>query len=204
VLQREEHVIEGEKLRSWIEAHGETQAAFAARCGLSRVNLSYAMGSIRQVTRPNADAIERATNGEISAELLFRQFNEAKVAKREQTEDTPPKSGPREFPTTDLGSTPDEIRASIRRSKAMLAKGGLSATQHAAIEGKILSGLGALARLEERAKIEDHPDFPGVLDLVLVALERTLRQLGVNPNGARSVFADHLEAAEAEQQRRAA
>jgi hypothetical protein len=119
-------------------------------------------------------------------------------------DEAPPESGPRETILPELGKTPDEIRESVRRSKALLAKGKLSPTQHAAIEGKILSGLGALARLEERQKLEDHPEFEAFADLVHIALERTLRQFGVEPTGARTVFADHLEAAEVEQQKRAA
>lgn len=133
--------------------------------------------------------IERVTNGEITSDSWS---------------DASPESGPRDSAATELGSTPEEIRASVRRSKALLAKGGLSATQHAQIEGKILSGLGALARLDERAALEDHPSFDAFCDLVHLALERTLQQYGVDPKGARTAFARHLVAAEDEQQRRAA
>jgi transcriptional regulator with XRE-family HTH domain len=119
-------------------------------------------------------------------------------------EPAPPASEKRSTVLTELGKTPDEIRASVQRCKKLLAEEKLSPTQHGQIEAKILSGLGALARLEERSKIEDHPDFESFTDLIHVALERTLRQLGVDPTGARTVFADNLEAAEAEQQKRAA
>jgi transcriptional regulator with XRE-family HTH domain len=119
-------------------------------------------------------------------------------------DEAPPSSRSRAVAIPELGKTPDEIKASVRRCKALAQKTGLSPTQQAQLEAKVLSGLGALARLEERSKIEDHPDFDSFTDLIHVALERTLRQLGVDPAGVRSIFADHLEAAEAEQQRRAA
>lgn len=201
-------MLEGEKLRKWIEAAGETQEAFALRAGLSRTLLSYAMGNKRPTTRANADAIERATSGEISADALVEQYENAKISKRAHVEEEPaPASGPRTLVDEPLapGQTLEKLRRSAARTERLLRNPQLSASHAAALEGRHQAALVAIQKIELEGALENHPDFPGVLDLVLMALERTLRQLGVNPDGARSVFAGHLEAAEAEQlQRRAA
>jgi molecular chaperone GrpE (heat shock protein) len=53
--------------------------------------------------------------------------------------------------------------------------------------------LSALARLEERASLEDHPEFPAKLEIILDALDATLRQFGVEPVGAREAFVAHVD-----------
>jgi hypothetical protein len=105
----------------------------------------------------------------------------------------PPASERRAAPPveTTLGSTPDELRASASRCKALAKQAGLSPTQQAQLEGKTISALTALARLEERQAIHEHPDFsPLVEDLVLAV--RSV--LGPNaPDGIESRIADELE-----------
>lgn len=108
-----------------------------------------------------------------------------------------------EEPTDEpLGTTPEELRASARRLKTLARRPGLTPGQQATLEGKLAT---VLCRLDERAKaLEGHPDFDAHVEDVLTALEETLKQYGVNPNGARTVFADHLETLEAKRVRRAA
>lgn len=104
----------------------------------------------------------------------------------------------------DLGNTRDELRATAQEIDAVRRKGGLTPNQDAALLGKRISALTALARQEDRCALEDHPDFEAFVDLSLKALEATLAQYGVSRDGARSVFADHLERLEAERLKRAA
>lgn len=117
--------------------------------------------------------------------------------------EAPPASEDRPTPRA-LGTTHDELRATVQEIDAVRAKGGLTPNQDAALLGKRASVLAALARLEDRTALEDHPDVDTFLDDVLAALERTLEARGVAAAGARTEFATHLEALEAERARRAA
>lgn len=103
-----------------------------------------------------------------------------------------------------LGQTADELRETAARLKRLARRKSLSISQQIQIEARLGSILAALARLEDRTAIEDHPDFEVLLSDILTALERTFGGRGVPSAGARSEFAGHLEAVEAERQRRAA
>lgn len=194
----------GEKLREWLAKAGETQDVFSTRAGLSRTNLYFVLTNQRRCSRANAEAISRATNGDVTADELERQYDETPVSPRVKREDeTPPASEERPLPR-DLGNTRDELRATVQEIDAVRRKGGLTPNQDAALLGKRTSALTALARQEDRCALEDHPDFEVFTDDALRALEATLAQYGVDTTGARSVFAAHLERIEAERQRRAA
>ena len=194
----------GEKLREWLTKAGETQDVFSTRAGLSRTNLYFVLTNQRRCSRANAEAISRATNGDIVADELERQYDETPVTPRVKREDeSPPASEERPLPR-ELGNTRDELRATVQEIDAVRRKGGLTPNQDAALLGKRTSALTALARQEDRCALEDHPDFEAFVDLSLKALEATLAQYGVSPDGARSVFADHLERLEAERLKRAA
>ncbi len=108
----------------------------------------------------------------------------------------PPESGPREVVLPELGSTPDEIRASVRRALALLGEKEITVKQRLDAEGRIQVGLSTLARLEERASLEDHPEFAAKLEIILDALDATLKQFGVNPVGAREAFVSHVDVLE--------
>lgn len=103
-----------------------------------------------------------------------------------------------------LGQTADELRETAGRLKRLARRKSLSISQQIQIEARLGAILAALARLEDRMAIEDHPDFEGLLSDILTALERTLDGRGVPVDGVRSEFAGHLEVVEAERQRRAA
>jgi DNA-binding transcriptional regulator YdaS (Cro superfamily) len=194
----------GERLREWLVKAGETQDVFSTRAGLSRTNLYFVLTNQRRCSRANAEAISRATNGDISADELERQYDETPVTPRVKREDeTPPVSEERPLPR-ELGNTRDELRMTVQEIDAVRRKGGLTPNQDAALLGKRTSALTALARQEDRSALEDHPDFEAFTDDALRALEATLAQYGVDVTGARSVFAAHLERIEAERQRRAA
>lgn len=119
------------------------------------------------------------------------------------TEPTPPSEkrprGPRVRGTThaELWLTLDEIDDELEDNE-------LSGTARASLLGRKASTLDRISRLEERQKLEDHPDFEAFAEDALRAVEATLRHYGIEPDGARAVFADHLERLEAERQRRAA
>lgn len=194
----------GERLREWLVKAGETQDVFSTRAGLSRTNLYFVLTNQRRCSRANAEAISRATNGDISADELERQYDETPVTPRVKREDeTPPASKERPLPR-ELGNTRDELRATVQEIDAVRRKGGLTPNQDAALLGKRATTLSALARQEDRSALEDHPDFEAFTDDALKAIEATFAQYGVDATGARSVFAAHLERIEAERQRRAA
>lgn len=79
------------------------------------------------------------------------------------TADNPPPSDPPPSVAVDagikMGSTLDELRASVARLTAILAKAKLSPSQVAALEGKRISALIAISKLEQAGKLEDHPEF---------------------------------------------
>ena len=115
----------------------------------------------------------------------------------EPTAADPPPSGSRTIEGK-IGATIDELRVGVARLNDLLGKGKLSPGQIAQLEGKRISALTAIARLEERGTLEEHPEFDGFLDLVMLALDETLQHFGVNPSGSRTVFADKIERIEAE------
>lgn len=119
-------------------------------------------------------------------------------------EPEPPQSGPRETELPALGNTIDEIDASVRRAKSVIAKGGLSATQHAALERTILAGLSDLTALRMRGKIEDHVEYASLVEAVLDALDTVLRERGIEPFTARMRFVDLYESNRMGAEKRAA
>lgn len=111
-------------------------------------------------------------------------------------EPSAPISGPRAIILPELGSTPDELRSSVRRALALLHEKEITVKQKLDAEGRIQVGLSALARLDERASLEQHPDFLPKLEIILDALDATLRKYGVNPVGARESFVEFVDAFE--------
>jgi transcriptional regulator with XRE-family HTH domain len=119
------------------------------------------------------------------------------------TSDEPPASNP---PASEsrkiqgkIGATIDELRVGVARLNDLLGRGKLSPGQIAQLEGKRISALTAIARLEERGGLEEHPEFDAFVDLALTAFERTIREhYGLDPAGARTAFASYLEQIENE------
>lgn len=183
--------VAAKTLREWLEKNQVNAAELARRCSSGPLHFDRKrIGELLACTHVRADLlaeIERVTAGEVPASLWLEEAA------------PPSETRPRE-----LGNTRDELRATVQEIDAVRRKGGLSPTQEAALIGKRTSALMALARQEDRCALEDHPDFEVHIDDVLQALEATISQFGVNPTGARSAFADHLERIEAERQRRAA
>ncbi len=127
------------------------------------------------------------------------------AASSERPKSDPPPSGSRSFAVEGgkIGATIDELRVGVARLNDLLGRGKLSPGQVAQLEGKRISALTAIARLEERASLEEHPDFDGFLDLVLSAFEQTIREhYGLDPTGARTAFAGYVERIEAERTRK--
>ncbi|MDI1450014.1 hypothetical protein [Polyangium sp. 6x1] len=87
-------------------------------------------------------------------------------APRTEAEAPPPSDAPRDAPPV-LGTTAEELRASVARLTKILQTGKLSPAQIATLEGKRITALSTLARLEQAGSIEHHPEFDGaVADLV--------------------------------------
>ncbi len=89
----------------------------------------------------------------------------------EPTAADPPESGSRSVEKIKLGSTLDELRASVERLTAILAKAKLSPSQVAALEGKRISALIAISKQEQAGKLEDHPEFGAFRTDVLDAIK---------------------------------
>lgn len=118
-------------------------------------------------------------------------------------EPTVPASEKRPAAPRELGTTRDELWATVKDIDKALG-GDLPASHRAQLLGKRASVLTAIARQEDRCAMDEHPDFEAFSEDALKALEATLRHYGVDPTGARTVFAEQLEAAEAARTRRAA
>lgn len=181
-----------EALRKWLEVERISYSELARRCSSERNKFI-----AKQITRVVVD-------GQTPPPQLAGALEELLgIPASVWREEPPPASEDRPTPRA-LGTTHEELRTTVQEIDAVRAKGGLTPNQDAALLGKRASVLAALARCEDRAKLEDHPDIDAFLDDVLAALERTLEARGVPSTGARSEFADHLEAIEAERARRAA
>lgn len=188
-----------DRLREWLKSNGWTATRLAKEIGTSLATITYICRKEREPSAFMRDAIEKATGGAIKAADWAN--DEAAVANCEE----PPASGQRGIvEPAKLGTTREELEDIAARCKALARVPGLSPREQAALEGQRRAAMSELRRLDESAKIEDHPDFPQLVDDMLRALEATLAQHGVNPDGARSSFAAHLERIEAQRQRRAA
>lgn len=173
--------------------------AIGDACGVSRTAANQWRDVAKYRPRPKYWAIiARVTEGRVP-QASWESWEHLGTPEAEP----PPASEDRPTPRA-LGTTHDELRATVREIDAVRAKGGLTPNQDAALLGKRASVLAALARLEDRTALEDHPEFEGLLDGILSALERTLAARGIDATGARTEFADHLEAIEAERAKRAA
>lgn len=62
-------------------------------------------------------------------------------------------------PARKLGTTREELWATVEDIDTELRGGNLSATQRASLIGKRSNTLGAIGRLEKAQALEDHPDF---------------------------------------------
>ncbi len=93
------------------------------------------------------------------------------AASDEPTAAEPPESGSRSVEKIKLGSTLDELRASVERLTAILGRGKLSPAQVAQLEGKRISALIAISKQEQAGKLEDHPEFGAFRSDILDAIK---------------------------------
>ena len=110
------------------------------------------------------------------------------------TSDEPPASSPPESESRKIegkiGATIDELRVGVARLNDLLGKGKLSPSQVAQLEGKRVSALVAIARLEERGGLEDHPDFDSFIADTIDAFKETITAFGVELSPALKMYAD--------------
>ena len=88
------------------------------------------------------------------------------------SDEPPPSSGSRSVEGVKLGTTKDELRASVERLTAILHKGKLSPSQVAQLEGKRISALIAISKQEQGGKLEEHPEFAEFKRDVLDAIKQ--------------------------------
>jgi hypothetical protein len=173
-------------------------AMLAAECGLGgHQNVCQWYG--KRAKRPSPKywtIIQRVCGISTTAWETWEQLGPIEAA--------PPPSEKRPKGPRERGSTHEELWRTLDEIDDELEDNELSGTARASLLGRKASTLDRISRLEERQKLEDHPEFDAFAELLHVALERTLKHYGIDPTGARTVFADHLEAAETEQQKRAA
>ena len=84
-------------------------------------------------------------------------------------EPAPPKSEQR--PARKLGSTREELWATVEDIDRELRGSALSSSQRASLLGKRAGTLSAIARMEKAGALEDHPDFAAFRDDVLGAMK---------------------------------
>lgn len=81
----------------------------------------------------------------------------------------PPKSEQR--PARKLGSTREELWATVQDIDTELRGSALSSSQRASLLGKRAGTLSAIARMEKAGALEDHPDFTAFRDDILGAIK---------------------------------
>ncbi|MDC3959037.1 helix-turn-helix domain-containing protein [Polyangium jinanense] len=120
-------------------------------------------------------------------------------APRTEAEAPPPSDPPHDAPPV-LGTTAEELRASVARLTKILQTGKLSPAQIATLEGKRITALTALAKLEQAASIENHPEWPGVMADLVDAVFDAIDAAGVVVKaeiGIGALIADRFEALQA-------
>lgn len=168
------------------EPHGVTEASarVAEACGVSRPFVGHWRGG-KSVPPKHWGNVARVTGIPVEEwetwELLVREEPEPASEERPTAE-----------PDVPLGTTADELRRSVQRLERLARKPGITPAQAATAEGKRVTALTALSRLEERAAIADHPDFTGLLEDLVAAV---VAELGPDaPEGLEARIADRFEA----------
>lgn len=177
-------------LDKWREGRGYREIGRMLGCSAGNITL-FKQG--RVPAKPYLEKLERIADIPPIAWQWWICVDPSKsAASDEPTAADPPESGSRSVEGVKLGSTLDELRVGVARLNDLLGKGKLSPSHIAQLEGKRISALTAIARLEERGGIEHHPEWDVFSELVLDALDETLRHFGLDPNGARKVWLDNL------------
>jgi transcriptional regulator with XRE-family HTH domain len=156
-------------LDAWKKRLGLSVRDVAARVGCAHGTISNWTRGERTPLDGQRKVLEEVTGGEVPASWWF--FWALGDGLEDDRPSPAPESGPREIALPELGSTPDELRASVRRALALLGEKEITLKQRLDAEGRIQVGLSALARLEERAKLEEHPDFAAFRADILGSIE---------------------------------
>ncbi len=183
-----------EQVREWLNGRGIRHQEFADRCKIDRALLSRYLNGHRRPSSGHRLAIARETAGEFRPEAWDGPLAAAleREREREPWEQQQPASDRRPVaPPRELGTTPDELRESIRAIERDLSAPGLTPPQRTQLHRAKVAALTALSRLEERAGIQDHPEFCDLIeDLVTAVCE----ELGPNaPPGIEARIAERFE-----------
>jgi transcriptional regulator with XRE-family HTH domain len=87
-------------------------------------------------------------------------------------------------------NTADELRVSVARLSKLLGSPKLSPVQVATLEGKRITALSTLARLEQSGPLEEHPEFSDFITDTLDAFKETITAFGVELSPALQMYAD--------------
>lgn len=102
-------------------------------------------------------------------------------------EPTPPPASEKR-PARKLGSTREELWATVEDIDTELRGSALSSSQRASLLGKRAGTLSAIARMEKTAALEEHPDFAGHREDIKAALRETLETIGADKAQAFDIF----------------
>jgi transcriptional regulator with XRE-family HTH domain len=175
-----------------------SQGQIAKRLDVSQAAISQFMTSAK---RPAEDMRRRLREAfAIPFEAWDEELDEAEASGKASRTKTPPSPSP----PPELGPIGEELDASAARLKAQVLGGGLTASQKGTLEGKLAAVLCKIADKRLKGGIQDHPEFAEHVADTFEALEATLREFGVEPNGARTVFAERLAAIEGARARKVA
>lgn len=150
------------------EPHGVTEASarIAEACGITRPLVSH-WRSGKRVPPKHWQTVQRVTGVDPSEFETWELLGPAEVEPASEER-------PLEILDAPLGSTSDELRRSVQRLERLARTPGITPAQAATAEGKRVTALTALARLEERQAIHEHPDAAAFLEDVVRAIEDTL------------------------------
>lgn len=112
-----------------------------------------------------------------------------------EAEPAPPPASEKR-PARKLGSTREELWATVEDIDVELRGSALSSSQRASLLGKRAGTLSAIARMEKSAALEDHPDFAGHKEDIKAALRETLEAIGADKVQAFDIFRKALVKAE--------
>ncbi|MDC3962870.1 helix-turn-helix domain-containing protein [Polyangium jinanense] len=189
------------RLDAWRGATGYRE--LAARLGCSPGLLTgWKQG--RTPAAPYLEKLEALADIPPIAWSWWTRTGEGKAAPSATSRTEAPRTEAEAPPSSDappvLGTTAEELRASVARLTKILQAGKLSPAQIATLEGKRITALTALAKLEQTASIESHPEFEGVMSDLVDAVFDAIDAAGVVVKaeiGIGALIADRFEALQA-------
>lgn len=158
-------------------------AAVGEACGVSR---QYVTGwrNGKPVPPKHWPTVARVTGIPVEVWETWELLGPAEAEAAPASEEQPIAARP-------LGSTREELDATVQAIDATLQGPGVTPAQRASLLKGRTSAIVAKARLEERQAIHEHPDFPPLVEDLVAAVRAALGPDA--PDGLESRIADELE-----------